>query len=63
VPADRFIIAGGDSPRGCKSGHAVIVVGPTSLAYFDPHPSRAGLSGEAQEWYWFDRIGEPSNAG
>lgn len=57
----KLVIAGGDSPRGCADGHAV-VMGYTGDGRFemvhDPHPSREGLAGEVVDWWWFDRIRE-----
>lgn len=38
----------GPSPRGNGTNHAV--VGFDGRIVFDPHPSRAGLSGDPSEW-------------
>jgi hypothetical protein len=55
VPPFVRTIAGGPSPRGCKAGHAVVCYGHDQLLH-DPHPSRAGLSGPAEDWMWFEPI-------
>lgn len=56
VPLDVHTIAGGPSPRNCKRGHAVVVRGTGPTVFHDPHPSRDGLSGPIEEWYWFEKI-------
>lgn len=56
VPADALTIAGGPSPRGCKPGHAVVMRGIGPEVLHDPHPSRAGLAGPPEEWWWFEPI-------
>lgn len=58
VPSGVLTIAGGPSPRGCKSGHSVVMRGAGPAVFHDPHPSRAGLIGEPEEWIWFERIGD-----
>lgn len=56
VPPGVYTIAGGPSPRGCKAGHAVVMRGAGPDVRHDPHPSRAGLSGEPDTWWWFEPI-------
>lgn len=56
VPYNAMTIAGGPSPRGCKSGHAVVMLGTGPAIIHDPHPSRAGLAGDVEEWLWFEKI-------
>jgi len=43
-----YHIMGGPSPRGGGLLHAV--VGKEGQIVFDPHPSKAGLSGDPAEW-------------
>lgn len=53
LPEDLHVIAGGDSPRG-PWGHAVVWLGgPDGRIVHDPHPSRAGLVGEPEDFVIF----------
>lgn len=52
VPRFTLAIAGGPSPRGCRVGHAVVVIDGYRMLH-DPHPSRAGLAGPIEYWIWF----------
>jgi hypothetical protein len=56
VPPGILTIAGGASPRGCAAGHAVLVRGGGSEVVHDPHPSKAGIVGDAVSWFWFEDI-------
>lgn len=55
VPPFVRTIAGGESPRGCKAGHAVVCYGAEQLLH-DPHPSREGLHRSPTDWMWFEPI-------
>lgn len=52
VPAGQLAIAGGPSPRGNNRGHAVMMI--DGEVHHDPHPSRDGLAGDVEEWWWLE---------
>lgn len=60
--ADDAIYHGitGPSPRGNGTTH--IVVGRNGKVFHDPHPSRAGLAGDPNEWR-FDFLVRTHNEG
>lgn len=47
---DGFMEIAGPSPRGNGVFHAV--VGHSGKVVFDPHPSRSGLVGDPDAWYY-----------
>ncbi len=55
-----LVIAGGKSPRGVKGGHAVVVEVTCNgwRLIHDPHPSRAGIVGEPEDYGLFVRLAE-----
>jgi hypothetical protein len=47
---DLFHLISGPSPRDKTIRH--VVIGLNGKIFFDPHPSRAGLSGEPHHWMY-----------
>jgi hypothetical protein len=56
IPENTYHIIGGKSPRG-EFGHAV--VGLCRKIIHDPHPSRAGLAGNHDDWHYDFLLARP----
>jgi hypothetical protein len=48
-PASEWVIGIGESPRGCKGGHAIVCT-PDGQMVHDPHPSRDGVVAMWELW-------------
>lgn len=58
--AAPLVIAGGVSPRGVKGGHAIVaqVTRNGWTMIHDPHPSRAGIVGDPEDYGLFVKLSE-----